>query len=221
VLVTSGPTHEPIDPVRYLANRSSGKQGHAIAAAAAALGARVTLISGPVAIPDPPGVLVTHVETASEMLAAVRTALPADVGIFAAAVADWRVDGTANQKIKKGSTGAPKLALVENPDILKTIATSKRDRPKLVIGFAAETTDVAANARAKLSSKGADWIVANDVSHDSGIGGSRGVMGGDRNAVHLITASSTESWPEASKADVAKRLMAAVAAHLSAKGGDR
>ncbi len=219
VLVTSGPTHEPIDPVRYLANRSSGKQGHAIAAAAAALGARVTLISGPVAIPDPPGVFVAHVETAVDMLAAVRAALPADVGIFAAAVADWRVDTTASQKIKKGSGGSPKIALVENPDILKTIASAKRERPKLVIGFAAETTNVAAHARAKLTAKGADWIVANDVSHDSGIAG--GVMGGDHNAVHIISASGIESWPEASKVEVAQRLMASVAAHLIAGGTDR
>lgn len=220
VLVTSGPTHEPIDPVRYIANRSSGKQGHAIAAAAAALGARVTLVTGPVAIPDPKGVCVARVETAAEMLDAVHAALPADIGVFAAAVADWRVDRQAGEKIKKGTGGPPKLALAENPDILRTIATTKRKRPQLVIGFAAETGDLIAHARQKLAAKGADWIVANDVSHGSGIGGSgRGVMGGDHNAVHLVTATGVESWPEASKTEVAKRLMAAAAAKLAEHGG--
>lgn len=212
VLVTSGPTHEPIDPVRYIANRSSGKQGHAIAAAAAALGARVTLVSGPVAIADPVGVLVHRVETAAEMMEAVRGALPADVAVFAAAVADWRVDRAASDKIKKGAQGVPKLALIENPDILKTIASGRSGRPKLVIGFAAETSNVVAHAREKLRTKGADWIVANDVSHDSGIGGSQsGVMGGDANLVHLVRADGVESWPEASKSEVARRLMIAAA----------
>lgn len=212
VLVTSGPTHEPIDPVRYIANRSSGKQGHAIAAAAAALGARVTLVSGPVAIADPVGVLIHRVETAAEMMEAVRGALPADVAVFAAAVADWRVDRAASDKIKKGAQGVPKLALIENPDILKSIASGRSGRPKLVIGFAAETSNVVAHAREKLRTKGADWIVANDVSHDSGIGGSQsGVMGGDANLVHLVRADGVESWPEASKSEVARRLMIAAA----------
>jgi phosphopantothenoylcysteine decarboxylase/phosphopantothenate--cysteine ligase len=214
VLVTSGPTHEPIDPVRYIANRSSGKQGHAIAAAAAAAGARVTLVSGPVAIPDPLGCTTVHVETAEQMLAAVGSALPADVGIFAAAVADWRVASAGSDKIKKaaGAT-APKLALVENPDILRTIAADPKRRPRLVVGFAAETTDIVAHARRKLASKGADWIVANDVSHGSGIGGAdgRGVMGGDANRVHIVRADGTDSWPEVSKAEVARRLVAEIA----------
>ncbi len=214
VLVTSGPTHEPIDPVRYIANRSSGKQGHAIATAAAALGARVTLVSGPVGLPDPKGLAVIHVETAAEMLSAVKSALPADIAIFAAAVADWRVDGAAAQKIKKGAGGTPRLTLVENPDILKTIATTRKGRPSLVIGFAAETTDVIANAQHKLRSKGADWIVANDVSHDSGVGGAGGVMGSDRNVVHLIKPGGAETWPEASKAEVARRLMLAASQAL-------
>jgi len=224
VLVTSGPTHEPIDPVRYIANRSSGKQGHAIAAAAAKLGARVTLVSGPVAIPDPPGVFVAHVETAADMLAAVNAALPADIAIFAAAVADWRVDDAATQKIKKTrGDGAPKLALVENPDILRQVATLKSGRPSLVVGFAAETTDVVTHARVKLAAKGADWIVANDVSHDSGIGGegARGVMGGDRNAVHLVSGTGIESWPEGSKAEIAQRLMTAAATALADRTGGR
>ena len=223
VLVTSGPTHEPIDPVRYLANRSSGKQGHAIAAAAARAGARVTLVSGPVAIPDPAGCTVVRVETAAEMLAAVRAALPADIAVMAAAVADWRVDKTGDQKIKKAATGAPSLALVENLDILKTVAALGAGRPKLVIGFAAETTNVDANARAKLKAKGADWIVANDVAVDSGIGGAggggsgRGVMGGDHNRVAIVRADGVENWPEMTKAEVAERLVAALASALAGK----
>jgi phosphopantothenoylcysteine decarboxylase / phosphopantothenate---cysteine ligase len=209
VLITSGPTHEPIDPVRYIANRSSGKQGHAIAAAAAAAGAEVTLISGPVALPDPPGVKTIHVETARDMLRAVERALPADIGVFAAAVADWRVAQAGEQKIKKkpGQT-APDLALTENPDILATIAKLKAKRPKLVIGFAAETENVAANAKAKLASKGCDWILANDVSPASG------VMGGDRNTIQLVTADGVESWPPQSKEDVAATLIARIAAAL-------
>jgi len=209
VLVTSGPTHEPIDPVRYIANRSSGKQGHAIARAAAELGARVTLVSGPVSIADPPNVDVVHVETAQEMLAAVEAALPADIGVFAAAVADWRVASASGQKIKKEKGAAPpSLALVENPDILKTIATRGPMRPALVIGFAAETENVVEAAKKKRKAKGCDWIVANDVSEKGG------AMGGDRNAVHLITAQGTESWPVMDKTEVARRLMERAAQHL-------
>jgi phosphopantothenoylcysteine decarboxylase/phosphopantothenate--cysteine ligase len=212
VLVTSGPTHEPIDPVRYIANRSSGKQGHAIAAAAAALGARVTLVSGPTALPDPPGVDVVHVEAARDMLEAVETALPADCAIFAAAVADWRVARASNEKIKKdGKQAAPRLELVENPDILRTIAhEGPGRRPALVIGFAAETENVVAYAQKKRKSKGCDWIVANDVRPETGI------MGGDRNAVHLVTADGVEDWPEMDKAAVAEALMARAASHLDA-----
>jgi phosphopantothenoylcysteine decarboxylase / phosphopantothenate---cysteine ligase len=209
VLVTAGPTHEPIDPVRYIANRSSGKQGYAIARAAAAAGAAVTLIAGPVAIPDPPGVKVIRVESARDMLAAVEAALPADAAVFAAAVADWRVAEAGAQKIKKTAAGAPKLALVENPDILATIAQRKSSRPRLVIGFAAETEQVIANARAKRERKGCDWIVANDVTPATGI------MGGDRNTVHLITADGVESWPDEAKDDVAAQLVARIAAALA------
>jgi phosphopantothenoylcysteine decarboxylase/phosphopantothenate--cysteine ligase len=210
VLVTSGPTHEPIDPVRYIANRSSGKQGHAIAAAAARAGAEVTLVSGPVNVPDPPGVTVVRVESARDMLQAAERALPVDIAIFAAAVADWRVAQAGAQKIKKkaGQT-TPELALVENPDILSTIAHSKSLRPKLVIGFAAETENVAANARAKLASKGCDWILANDVSPRTGI------MGGDRNTIQLITARGIEPWPPQSKEDVAAMLIARVAKEIA------
>jgi phosphopantothenoylcysteine decarboxylase / phosphopantothenate---cysteine ligase len=210
VLVTAGPTHEPIDPVRYIANRSSGKQGYAIARAAAAAGAAVTLISGPVRIADPPGVKAVRVESAREMLAAVEAALPADAGVFAAAVADWRVAEAGAQKIKKSAAGAPRLALVENPDILAAIARRKSQRPRLVIGFAAETEQVIANARAKRERKGCDWIVANDVTPATGI------MGGDRNTVHLITADGVESWPDESKDEVAARLVARIAATLAA-----
>jgi phosphopantothenoylcysteine decarboxylase/phosphopantothenate--cysteine ligase len=209
VLVTSGPTHEPIDPVRYIANRSSGKQGHAIAAAAARAGAEVTLISGPVNLPDPPGVKTVHVESAREMLRAVGRALPTDVAIFAAAVADWRVESTGKQKLKKTpGAGAPPLALTENPDILSTIAHRKSDRPALVIGFAAETENVAANARAKLARKGCDWILANDVSPQTGI------MGGDRNTIALVTAEGVEPWPPQTKDAVADMLIARIAKAL-------
>ena len=209
VVITSGPTHEPIDPVRYIANRSSGKQGHAIARAAAELGASVTLVTGPVQLPDPPGVTVVHVEAASEMLAAVQQALPADIAIFAAAVADWRVAGASEQKIKKDkSSGVPALQLVENPDILKTISARGPMRPSLVIGFAAETENVVAFATKKRKAKGCDWIVANDVSPATGI------MGGDRNAVHLITADGVDDWPAMSKDDVARRLIERAAEHL-------
>ncbi len=210
VLVTSGPTHEPIDPVRYIANRSSGKQGAAIAAEARARGARVTLISGPTHVADPPGVAVVRVETAREMLAATRTALPADIAVFAAAVADWRVAGEADQKIKKGAPRSPRLELVENPDILATIAgESEGTRPLLVIGFAAETERVIEHARQKRTAKRADWIVANDVSPHSG------VMGGDRNRVHLVTAEGVESWPELDKIEVARRLVLRAAERLA------
>jgi phosphopantothenoylcysteine decarboxylase/phosphopantothenate--cysteine ligase len=212
VLVTSGPTHEPIDPVRYIANRSSGKQGHAIAAAAAAAGADVTLVSGPVQVPDPHGVKIVKVESAREMLDAVERAMPADVAIFAAAVADWRVANAAQQKFKKQpGKSAPELPLVENPDILATIAKRKSQRPKLVIGFAAETENIAANAKAKLAKKGCDWILANDVSPQSG------VMGGDRNMITLVRASGMETWPPQSKEEVASRLVARISQAL---GGD-
>jgi phosphopantothenoylcysteine decarboxylase / phosphopantothenate---cysteine ligase len=206
VLVTSGPTHEPIDPVRYIANRSSGKQGHAIAAASAAMGATVTLVSGPVNIADPPGVTVVKVETAQEMLAAVKRALPVDVAVFAAAVADWRVDHPNASKIKKGAGGTPKLALTENPDILATVAhASAKTRPRLVIGFAAETDHIVEHAKEKLARKGCDWILANDVSTETG------VMGGDRNTVHLVSARGVESWPPQSKDEVARALAARIA----------
>ncbi len=207
VLVTSGPTHEPLDPVRYLANRSSGKQGHAIAAAAAEAGARVTLVSGPVSIPDPPGVEIIRVETALEMLAAVERALPADVAIMAAAVADWRAATPASGKIKKGAAGPPRLALAENPDILSTIAHLKTGRPGLVIGFAAETDDLIANATAKRRRKAADWILANDVSGGKG-------MGQEDNTVHLVTGSGVETWPTLPKEEVAARLVERIAAAL-------
>jgi len=210
VLVTSGPTHEPIDPVRYIANRSSGKQGHAIAAAAARAGAAVTLVSGPVNLPDPPGVNVVHVESARDMLRAVESALPADVAIFAAAVADWRVASASEQKIKKrASRATPELSLTENPDILSTVAHRKSQRPQLVIGFAAETENVAANAKAKLASKGCDWILANDVSPSTGI------MGGDHNTIELVTATAIEPWPPQSKEDVAAMLIARIAEELA------
>ena len=210
MLITSGPTHEPIDPVRYIANRSSGKQGHAIAAAAAAAGADVTLVSGPVNVPDPPGVRVVKVETARDMLKAVENALPVDVAIFAAAVADWRIAKAEDRKLKKQADKAtPDLPLVENPDILATIAKRKMQRPKLVIGFAAETENVTANAKAKLARKGCDWILANDVSPRTGI------MGGDRNSITLVTASGVEAWPSQSKEDVATKLIARVADALA------
>jgi phosphopantothenoylcysteine decarboxylase/phosphopantothenate--cysteine ligase len=196
-IVTSGPTHEPIDPIRYIANRSSGKQGHAIAAALAGLGARVTLVSGPVAIPDPPGITTIHVETATQMLAAVNHALPADIAVCAAAVGDWRAVAQAGQKIKK-SGAAPALQLTENPDILATLSTGPQ-RPKLVIGFAAETENLAEYAAAKRIRKGCDWIVANNV-------GGTGIMGGDDNEVLLITASGTEAWPPMTKHDLAAKL---------------
>ena len=210
MLVTSGPTQEPIDPVRYIANRSSGKQGHAIAAAGLAAGADVTLISGPVNLPDPPGVTTIKVTTAREMLDAVTRALPVDIAVFAAAVADWRVDHANASKIKKQNGGAPQLALVENPDILATVAQRKSDRPRLVIGFAAETDELLAHAKAKLERKGCDWIIANDVSAEL-----PGVMGGDRNTVHILTADGVEHWPPQSKPEVARGLVAKIAAALA------
>jgi phosphopantothenoylcysteine decarboxylase/phosphopantothenate--cysteine ligase len=202
VLITAGPTHEPIDPVRYIANRSSGRQGYAIAAAAQRLGAKTVLISGPVHEPLPPGVEVQMVETAEQMLAACEAELPADIAIFAAAVADWRVASAASGKLKKNGSGKPPtLQLTENPDILATIAGRKKNRPPLVVGFAAETDDVIDNARKKLKKKKCDLIVANDVSPETG------VMGGARNTVHLVSGTGVESWPEMAKHDVAARLM--------------
>jgi phosphopantothenoylcysteine decarboxylase/phosphopantothenate--cysteine ligase len=204
VVVTSGPTHESIDPVRYLANRSSGRQGHAIAAAAARAGARVTLVSGPVTIPDPPGVTVVHIETARQMLDAVMAALPAEAVVMAAAVADWRAALPSGKKLKKGAS-EPTLSLAENPDILATVAAHPTLRPRLVVGFAAETDDLLANAAAKLKKKGADWIVANDVSPEAG------VMGGDANTVHILSAPAgkpmVEDWPKLAKSEVAERLV--------------
>jgi phosphopantothenoylcysteine decarboxylase/phosphopantothenate--cysteine ligase len=203
-LVTAGPTHEPIDPVRYLANRSSGKQGFAIAAALAAKGTRVTLIAGPVHLPTPAGVTRIDVETAREMAAAVEAALPADIAVMTAAVADWRVE-TAGQKIKKGADGPPTLKLVENPDILVGLAKSPH-RPKLLIGFAAETENLIAHAQAKLARKGCDWIVANDVSADP--------MGGESNRVHIVTAAGVESWERMGKDAVAAKLVERIGAAL-------
>jgi phosphopantothenoylcysteine decarboxylase/phosphopantothenate--cysteine ligase len=205
VLITAGPTHEPIDPVRYIANRSSGKQGYAIAAAAAAAGAKVTLVSGPVDLDEPASVDVVHVESAQDMLAEVEKALPADIAIFAAAVADWRVANAGAQKIKKTSAGMPPLQLIENPDILATISKRTADRPGLVIGFAAETENLLDNATSKLKRKGCDWIVANDVSPASG------VMGGDRNTVHIVTRDGVDSWPVMTKDEVAAALVARIA----------
>ncbi len=210
ILVTSGPTHEPIDPVRYIANRSSGQQGRAIAVALAAQGARVTLVQGPVALPDPPGIQIVHVETAAQMLAACQAALPADAAICAAAVADWRVQHPGAHKLKKTpGTPPPPLELTPNPDILATLAAAGPARPRLVIGFAAETNDVAAHATAKRLRKNADWIVANDVRPETGI------MGGTENEVLLITANGTEAWPRLSKTAVAERLVARLAGELS------
>ncbi|MCH8882988.1 MAG: bifunctional phosphopantothenoylcysteine decarboxylase/phosphopantothenate synthase, partial [SAR324 cluster bacterium] len=204
----SGRTHEAIDPVRYLANRSSGKQGHAIALACARLGAEVTLVSGPTAQADPAGVSVVRIESAEEMLAACMAALPVDVAVCAAAVSDWRPASPREHKIKKDGA-APELALAENPDILAGLSAAGNRRPGLVVGFAAETESVVENARAKLARKGCDWIVANDVSPATG------AIGGDDNTVHLITAESVEDWPTMSKGAVAERLAARIAEHLS------
>ena len=210
VLVTSGPTHEPIDPVRYIANRSSGAQGTAIATALAALGADVTFVTGPADVAPPAGVTVIKVETAREMLEAVEGALPADAGIFAAAVADWRVASQSGSKIKKDGSGSlPVLEFAENPDILATVSQMGAGRPGLVVGFAAETDDVIAHATAKRARKGCDWIVANDVSPETGI------MGGAENAVTVISAEGAEEWPRMSKDEVAQRLAARVAEALA------
>jgi phosphopantothenoylcysteine decarboxylase/phosphopantothenate--cysteine ligase len=200
IIVTSGPTHEPIDPVRYIANRSSGTQGMAIAAALRDLGAEVVLVTGPVALPVPTGVHVAHVQTAAQMMEAVRDALPADAAVFAAAVADWRVAAPSARKLKKDGSGmVPPLQLAQNPDILKCVARLPHDRrPALVIGFAAETENLVENARAKLAAKGCDWIVANDVSGE--------VMGGAANRVHLVTADAVDDWPDLPKEEVARRL---------------
>ncbi|MBC8020709.1 MAG: bifunctional phosphopantothenoylcysteine decarboxylase/phosphopantothenate--cysteine ligase CoaBC [Methyloceanibacter sp.] len=210
VLITSGPTQEPIDPVRYLANRSSGKQGHALARAAVALGAEVTLVSGPVALPDPQGVRMVKVETAQEMLAAALESLPADIAICAAAVADWRAAGEAAQKLKKQGEETL-LRLTQNPDILATIAKPSPGRPRLVIGFAAETENLIANATEKRRAKNADWIVANDVRPGTG------AMGGDVTQIHLVTAAGVEDWPSLSKDETASRLLARAADALAAK----
>jgi phosphopantothenoylcysteine decarboxylase/phosphopantothenate--cysteine ligase len=215
VLVTAGPTFEPIDPVRYIANRSSGKQGFAIAAAAQAAGADVTLIAGPVGLDDPADVTVKHIESAREMLAAVEASLPADVAIFTAAVADWRAAHEGAQKLKKTAAGAPPLQLVENPDILATISKLRENRPPLVIGFAAETEHLIDNATAKFARKGCDWMVANDVSPGTG------VMGGDRNTVHLLTRDDVsgeimaESFPVMTKEGVAAMLIQRIVAAMT------
>jgi phosphopantothenoylcysteine decarboxylase / phosphopantothenate---cysteine ligase len=207
-LVTSGPTREPIDPVRYLSNHSSGKQGHAIAAALAGLGAKTVLVSGPTQEPTPAGVELMPVETAAEMLAACQQALPVDVAVMAAAVADWRVERVAAHKLKKDGKGPPRLVLAENPDILATIAGGTNDRPALVIGFAAETDDIVDNARAKRLRKGCDWILANDVSPGSG------TFGGDNNRIHLVDADGVEDWPVMTKTELATRLARRIADHL-------
>ena len=209
VLVTSGPTHEPIDPVRYIANRSSGAQGTAIAKALVALGARVTFVSGPASVPPPAGVDLRPVETAQEMLDAVMAALPADAAVFAAAVADWRVASASDRKIKKEAGALPQLTFAENPDILAHVAGLGQGRPALVVGFAAETNDVVAHATAKRARKGCDWIVANDVSPETGI------MGGSENAVTIISAEGAEEWPRMGKDAVATRLAARLAAQIA------
>lgn len=210
-LVTSGPTHEAIDPVRYIANRSSGKQGHAIARALAGLGAETTLVSGPTGLADPVGISVVHVESAREMLDACRQALPVDVAVCAAAVSDWRAAEEAGQKMKKNGGGPPALALTENPDILKTLGGAGNLRPGLLIGFAAETEKVVEHAKAKRKKKGADWILANDVSPATG------TFGGDANVIHLIDDAGVEAWPRMSKAEVARRLAERIAENIAAK----
>jgi len=209
-LVTSGPTHEPIDPVRYIANRSSGRQGHAIAAALARCGAKTTLVSGPTSLPDPAGVETVHVESARDMLAACERALPADIAVCAAAVADWRVATKATEKLKKTGSGVPALEMAENPDILATLAAAANTRPGLVIGFAAETENVVTHAQAKREKKGCDWILANDVSPETG------TFGGADNTIHLVSAAGVEDWPRMSKTDVADRLAERISQHLGA-----
>ena len=218
-VVTSGPTVEAIDPVRYIANRSSGKQGHAIAVALQNLGAHVTLISGPVNLPDPVGVMTVHVESARDMQRAVDDALPADIAVCVAAVADWRVDGEAVQKLKKDPAtsndgGAPSFDMIENPDILAGVSRPGAGRPRLVVGFAAETENVIEYARAKLAKKGCDWICANDVSPDTG------TFGGDVNTVHLVTRTGVEDWPTQSKYAVAKQLANRISDHIKALSDD-
>jgi len=210
-LVTSGPTREAIDPVRYLSNHSSGKQGHAIAAALAALGAETILVSGPTQEPTPPGVRLVAIESAADMLAATQASLPADVAVMAAAVSDWRVETVASQKLKKNGKGPPVLRLAENPDILATIAGRGNDRPALVIGFAAETENVVANAKAKRLKKRCDWILANDVSTGTG------TFGGDSNTIHLVSADGVEDWPAMTKKDVAARLADRIATALAGR----
>jgi phosphopantothenoylcysteine decarboxylase/phosphopantothenate--cysteine ligase len=207
-VVTSGPTFEAIDPVRFIGNRSSGKQGHAIAAALASLGAETTLVSGPTALPDPAGVSVVHIESAREMLAACEAALPADIAVCAAAVSDWRAATAAERKMKKDGNGPPDLQLAENPDILATLAADSNRRPRLVVGFAAETENVIAHAQAKRDRKGCDWIVANDVAPDTG------TFGGDSNTVHLVTPEAVEDWPRMTKQQVADALAARIADEL-------
>lgn len=209
-LVTSGPTHEPIDPVRYIANRSSGRQGHAIAAALARCGAKTTLVSGPTSLPDPAGVETVHVESARDMLAACERALPADIAVCAAAVADWRVATQATEKLKKTGSGVPALEMAENPDILATLAAAVNTRPGLVIGFAAETENVVTHAQAKREKKGCDWVLANDVSPETG------TFGGADNTIHLVSAAGVEDWPRMSKTDVADRLAERISQHLGA-----
>ena len=212
-LVTSGPTREPIDPVRYLSNHSSGKQGHAIAAALAALGAETVLVSGPTQEATPPGVRLVSVETAEQMLAASEAALPVDVAVMAAAVSDWRVEAASVQKLKKDGKGAPTLRLVENPDILARIAGLRNNRPALVVGFAAETENVVANARVKRERKGCDWILANDVSPGTG------TFGGERNRIHLVDGATLEDWPLMTKHEVAARLAERIAARIGSDFG--
>jgi phosphopantothenoylcysteine decarboxylase/phosphopantothenate--cysteine ligase len=211
-LVTSGPTHEAIDPVRYIANRSSGKQGHAIARALAGLGADTTLVSGPTSLADPVGISVIHVESAREMLDACQQVLPVDVAVCAAAVSDWRTAEEAGQKLKKNGAGPPTLSLTENPDILKTLGEAGNLRPGLVVGFAAETEKVVEHAKAKRDKKGADWILANDVSPATG------TFGGDANVIHLIDETGVEDWPRMSKEEVARRLAERIAENISVKG---
>ena len=213
ILVTSGPTHEPIDPVRYIANRSSGSQGTAIAKALMDLGAKVVFVTGPAEVPPPPDAQVVRVETALEMQEAVRSALPVDAGVFAAAVADWRVASASDQKLKKSVDGLPVLSFAENPDLLREVSRMTEGRPPLVVGFAAETDDVEAHAKAKRIRKGCDWIVANDVSPATGI------MGGSENAVTVIDENGADVWPRMSKDEVAQRLAARIADHFN-KAGD-
>jgi len=207
-LVTSGPTYEAIDPVRYLANRSSGRQGHAVAQALARLGAETTLVTGPTRLADPAGVQVVHIESAEEMLTACQEALPVDVVVCAAAVSDWRVKQASAQKLKKGGGGPPELALIANPDILACLSAAGNMRPQLVVGFAAETEKLVENATAKLKAKGCDWILANDVSAESG------TFGGAQNTIHLVEAGGVEPWPRMAKEEVAERLAARIADHL-------